>query len=781
MPIYVFPKAVSTLSTQSLDISSLCICMVQRISSISKQKVYKLVVTSLPSVHQQQYHHQHIVAPSRPSSPIIFDSNLLPTTGHTTHMIANALVSFFGKPDQPSVTIVQTEYSPPSILLPYMLPSSSSPLQQRQYPSRRYAHTTTVIKSKNSTMIFLIGGSTIEDDIPQSDIWKLDWNTRSWTNLEMRTNLYVPGLMGHVTIVLPRPLSTELLTCFGATHQHHAFSQECALFNADTLTWKPLKHRSPVMHPAPRIYASMISTNDTHAILYGGQSASSILLGDLWWLRLDDVNTTVNFIPLTHSIPRAGHNALMLSETRMLVHGGQCSESSGQNGTMIFDLDDQSSLFEFSNGNQHSRKRQLTLRSSVVENVAQISSRDGDGDTGISGGAIGGIIVAVIIALGVSIILFVFYQRRRRRQRTYDLHSRAVRFSLSTPPRPSESHTEQRSSIIQQPDSAKTRISHMSFGSEFGVGYGGADGSRSSISLPVNSKKTSTFGNVSTISVVVNSDGSNNHPNLLDSPSRQLYTNWVCETPMPAGTPMDNSNSNNTRNIDPRHTSLYINQSTLPDTTCHDQNENDTSNIDAKKGSSAAFERLRLSIFKPLDIASTTNENKNNTTADPSQHQEQISSSSSFQNQPISTNASGATTNDTEDSHGFNSEMDFNGNLTSRHLAVMNHRQSSATISSGSGFSSGLGGAGSVDDLNSTNSRPTSPRSIVAMAQQLQQQHRQMRQQHQQHSTYQLSQRELQSWEEARMSRLINPSMHRLITTSPSKTNNSHSQVPSLT
>ncbi|KAI8342311.1 hypothetical protein BC941DRAFT_509228 [Chlamydoabsidia padenii] len=708
----------------------------------------------------------------------IYPSSLLPTRGHTTHWIDNTLVSIFGKPNQPPITIVETQYSPPSVSIQ---PSSSS---SSSSPSRRYAHTTTLIhNNNNTTQLFLIGGSTIDDDQPQSDIWALDWLSKTWSKLAVQGDPFSSGLMGHVALAVYRSHSTHLLTCFGANH--HTYAQHCTLFNTKTMEWKRLTHHSS--SPTARIHASLIPANDTHAILYGGLSDTLTLLDDLWWVHVKEYDTSgITFTFLGHSIPRAGHVATMISEKLMLVKGGDDKD------TTIVDLE---SSYD---GNQRYHKRRLTLRS-ITEDVGQgapsstVTPDGNDGGTtnGISGGAIGGIVVAVFALVGI--ILFVFYQRRKRQQRNYDLHSRAARFSLSTPPRPSESYVERRSMAIQQPEAAKTRLSHMSFGSEFGVSASGlrtSFGSSTSLPQPVIKSKptmSSTMSSSSTSNLPASapplsiSTNNNNHPDLLDSPSRQLYTNWICETPVP---PVINPDIS----IDPRHTSMYINQSM---TRSDQEDDHDSGEDGTKKRSSIAFKRLRLSLFKPLDVSITE---YNDTTS------ASLDSAPSSNTPDDTTNATKRRSSmfgltkllnlgdrheqqkiyphlqvDPRDSLGsksvaslqwveFNNDMDFSGNLTPRQLAVMNHRQSCATLSSGSGF-----GSGYVED----HSRPTSPRSIITMAQQLQQHHRQHQQQQ-----HRLSQRELSTWDDTRLSRMITSPPHRLAIRDPTKSSSFPTLAP---
>lgn len=350
---------------------------------------------------------------------------------------------------------------------------------------------------------------------------------------------------------------------------------------------------------------------------------------------------------------------------------------------------------------------------------------------------------------------------------------------------------------------------------------------------------------------------------MLDSPSRQLYTNWVCETPVPpSAIAATTSEYNLSSALDPRHTSMYINQSTLQNSADHSHDENNDDDDDegaGKKRSSMAFKRLRLSIFKPLDIGPSITEQPGNASQQQQQAQHhhpsqtksglgRLSLSSTAIHDITGSNHQLATSSakrrssmfglsrflnigdstaggehDRNQSHDdgldqqkqqdqqqqqqqvypphhrhhyqtdaraslgsksvaslqwveFNYDMDFDSGLTSRQLAVMNHRQSVATISSSSGF-----GSASVDDI-SLGSKPTSPRNTLIMAQPQQQPSFYQRPHHpssSSSSSYRLGHRELQSWDDARMSRLGSPPpSHLLATRDPTKTNSFPTLAP---
>lgn len=524
---------------------------------------------------------------------IRFRSTSLPTLGHTVLWIDNAMVSFFGKPNQPPLTIIDMHHEQPSLLPPSPTFSLA--------PSNRYAHTTTTITTSHDmdSKVFLIGGSTIEDDTPQSDIWRLDWKSKVWVHVHS----FDQGIMGHVSIAVPHPQSMNILTCFGGDHRlQHGLVQYCTLFDTHALIWKRLDYASSSQVPLPRLHASMVSMNETHAVLYGGSSASSSLLGDLWWLHLDRLtDNIIDFTPLSHSIPRAGHVASMVTQSLMFVDGGcDSSQTLDDCNSATINLTAASTSFPWRHQKrqevQRSPTEDVTHGTTTISTMAATNTSGNESfASGIGGGAIGGIIVAVTLALGTGILLFVLYHRQRR-QRNYDLHSRATRFSLSTPSHPSESFA----SGIQEPSRAKTRHSQLSLDSDFGLIRAVDDRSSQRTSPSIISSTKLDRSNPY--------NKSHHQPIMLDSPSRQLYTNWVCETPVPPAAytathttskhtiAQSASHNNVTHIMDPRHTSTYVNQSAV------DHNEDGEDDNCGKKRSSTAFQRLRLSIFKPLDI-----------------------------------------------------------------------------------------------------------------------------------------------------------------------------------
>ncbi|SAM09400.1 hypothetical protein [Absidia glauca] len=662
------------------------------IASIGNQEVL------VHSMHSRQQRRQpSTTASSSPSTmhhhppSIRFRSTSLPTLGHTALWIDNALVSFFGKPNQPPLTIIDVHHEQHPLL-------PSSPTFSLA-PSNRYAHTTTTIITPHSmdSQIFLIGGSTIEDDTPQSDIWRLDWKSKVW----LHVHSFEQGIMGHVSLAVPQPQSMTILTCFGGDHRlQHGLVQHCTLFDTHTLIWKRLDYAPSSQVPLPRLHASMVSMNETHAALYGGSSANSSLLDDLWWIHLDGLaDNILTFTPLGHSIPRAGHVALMVTQSHMFVDGGCDSYVAFDDcNSATIDLTAAGASLPW----RH-RKRQLLKRSPTEDvtrgtstiSTAATATGDGSFASGIGGGAIGGIIVAVILALGAGILLLILYFRQRR-QRNYDLHSRAIRFSLSTPSHPSESFA----SGIQEPDRAKTRLSQLSLDSDFGLVRAADDRSSHRTSPSIISSTKLDKSNPYT--------KPHRQPMMLDSPSRQLYTNWVCETPIPPAAytaattnttrqviTQSASHNNVTHSMDPRHTSTYINQSAV------DHNEDGEDDNGGKKRSSTAFQRLRLSIFKPLDIGPLLFEHPHSqpTSNDddlPTTHTKQRSSM--FGLSKLLLNIGDGVTQQPTDhrpdpvtraSLGSRSVaslqwVEFNNDaesIRSRHLTVMNHQHRHSTVS----------------------------------------------------------------------------------------------------
>ncbi|KAI9308803.1 hypothetical protein BJ944DRAFT_259599 [Cunninghamella echinulata] len=687
-------------------------------------------------------------------------TSLLPIEGHTSHSINqnDLLISLFGKNETNQFDMI--------VFYNHNASFATFTFQPTTSPSKRYGHTS--IYNKNTNSVFLIGGNNLNHKTTLSDIWKLDWPTKQWIKLLNNIN----PIVGHTTILLPN--NNTLLTCFGANqHSHHLpqqFYNYCTLFNTHSLRYQSIKQPIPLL---PRIYSTMISVNTTHAFIYGGLSEKNELLNDMWWIDFHN-HKQLAFTFIGEAIPRAKHAAFFIPRDNILLIDGGQYIGSAMEETVVYNVNHLSNPSPI---NQHHHHHQIKPRSEPPSSST---------NSGLTGGAIGGMIIGIVLGIGLAIALFVLIQRKQRQQRTFDIHSRAARFSLSTPPRQSTSIMERRSTVIQSPEIAKTRLSRMSFGSDFRLSLNN-DQHQQSQNKRVQSTIIPSTSSASSLALP-------NHNSTFESPSRQLYTNWVCETPLPPTTITRNStflnNNNNNNNINPNHTSHILSNSSSSNDHHHHQqvpyhlsmqNTSTPSIIleDQKQQSSqnenTGIKKFRLSLFKTLDEPSYNSQQQQQPSSSTEHSSSQLGDTRATKRRSSLFGLSKLLNSHQEPKKeeqegiekklnqqeinrssiqkeiraslgsksvssiqwvGFNNDMDFSTNGSSPRLTVMNHRQSCTTISSSSGVLSGIisSNSSSLDDIDHNNNQ--SPRNT---------------------STYRLSQRELKSWEENRLSWIMTP------------------------
>ncbi|CAO3626002.1 unnamed protein product [Cunninghamella blakesleeana] len=738
------------------------------------------------TLHQKHYHqYQNNNNNNNNNMQII----TLPIKGHTLHKINNTLfISLFGKTtntttittERNDILLIHKEESSSIFTTSFLKPTTISPL-------KRYGHTSVLL---NNTIYVIGGASTVNPNTLFTEVWKLDWSTNIWIKLLDNIN----PIIGHSTILLSdnsnnnnssNSTTTTLLTCFGSNQSFHhlhnknspiQFYNYCTLFNIYSLQYKSINN-IPLQ---PRIYSTMVSVNNTHAIIYGGLSEKNHLLNDMWWVQLNNHMDDISFHFIDTFIPRAKHAALMISDDHLLINGGQYI-GSAMDETKIYNINDFNSHIKKNHQHQHHHKLHSRAEPFASNN----------NNNGLTGGAIVGMVVGILLAVAMAIILFIFIQRKHRQHRTYDIHSRAARFSLSTPPRQSASILERKSQNIQSPELARTRLSQMSFGSDFRLSINDQPKRQSNLIISSSPSSTSLPS--------ITPPSSQNHNTTLESPSRQLYTNWVCETPEPPAsitrnsTFVNNINNNHllssSKDHQPHPLSMCNNNNSTPSIILEENNNNNHNNKNIQNDNNDpnskniqndnnnnnnhhGKKRFTLNLFKNnLDDTSFQLQSSSATEASSYQlgdtqttkRRSSLFGLSKFLNLTETTNQEMEVNNNMKEDElynkdlnqlsiqkemraslgsksvssiqwvGFNNDMDFSTNRSSPRLAVMNPRHSYTTISNSSGILSGIASMNSSDDLPHHNQSPRNS------------------------SVYRLSQRELKSWDDNRLSLLITP------------------------
>ncbi|KAI8370595.1 uncharacterized protein BYT42DRAFT_617136 [Radiomyces spectabilis] len=319
----------------------------------------------------------------------------LPVSGQTAHWHKNALVSFFG------LQSYRAPAPPISINL-----TDPDPLNDRQ-PPLRYSHTSTQI---NDT-VYVIGGRSHQT--VYGDLWKMNW--KSWTLLD--NHLFPQGIFGHSALAYRH----WILSCFGSTQGHEQGG--CTWLDTRTLLSTTAKLSTTL---PPRTHATMTLVPGTHrAIVFGGRFGDTFL-DDVWELDLESPLATIGCKRVGSAPqPRAAHAAVAIDDTTIMFFGGQI---------LPLALADMHPLFwntATQSWGPSVKVRHFVTKRELESDLVQSQASNGDGDGGLSKGAIGGIVVGILGLLGLAIGFFVWSYQQRRQAR-YD-HSRAARFSLSPP------------------------------------------------------------------------------------------------------------------------------------------------------------------------------------------------------------------------------------------------------------------------------------------------------------------------------------------------------------
>ncbi|CAO3640397.1 unnamed protein product [Mucor hiemalis] len=338
-----------------------------------------------------------------------------PTTGHTSHIHvpSNSIISCFGLQQH-------NKASPP------IIPSPSSSFN-KTIPLGRHQHTSALINNH----LYIIGGKQVTTNAlieAQDMIWAYSFLNNSWSRIQSTTE----SMTGHSTVVYN---NRWLISCFG--QQHRELTNDCTWFDTISFNYKKITPSSITEWPNARLYASMISLPNNEYILFGGENKNSTIFDDVWKLKVNSSSFTMNWKKVDYKringydYRRSGHASTLIAENNIILYYG------GQNDPHSITVSDPIYL-------DISKMEWIETKNMKSDHVG-ITNRNGVelGDTngksileekhGLSGGAIGGIVISIIGVCAVGIGFFV-WKKRHSRQRNIHNKSRAARFSQSPTP-----------------------------------------------------------------------------------------------------------------------------------------------------------------------------------------------------------------------------------------------------------------------------------------------------------------------------------------------------------
>ncbi|KAF7721111.1 hypothetical protein EC973_005395 [Apophysomyces ossiformis] len=306
----------------------------------------------------------------------------LPRYGHTTHYHppSRTLVSLFGQPH-----VSHFNHTVPS----------------------RHAHTSAVVGKD-----FYVWGGFDEQHQPLNDIWKLAWPGDSWTRLGM-----TKPRGGHTMVQYHQ----WLLTCFGAIS--NSTDDLCTVFDTITLTTHHPTHSFyGTGSPTPRVHATMNQFNQT-AIVFGGQTDNGKLLDDAWQIDLSHLPDHLEWKPIGRApAVRSGHAGVFVRDTTLMFHGGVDGTSARAIDSLFLDVQTMTWL-------QPCVPKMFAVDDQGNNNQLRAEEVPTTATNTLAGGAIAGIVVAVVGSMVLAFGLLLVWTRRRRRQREEHRRSRNPRFS----------------------------------------------------------------------------------------------------------------------------------------------------------------------------------------------------------------------------------------------------------------------------------------------------------------------------------------------------------------
>ncbi len=182
-----------------------------------------------------------------------------------------------------------------------------------------------VYDDESDRMVIFSGWSETDpsNGVPYNDTWSYDYNSNTWTN---RSPVVLPsGRGGHC---MAYSKENDVIVMFGgsteAERANWAYMDDTWVYDLNANTWTNM---SPISHPSPRIYASMVYDDESDVfVLFGGVTSyvvDGFTTSHETWIYNLTANTWTDVTTGVH--PPARYNAGMTydsSNNRLLLGGG---------------------------------------------------------------------------------------------------------------------------------------------------------------------------------------------------------------------------------------------------------------------------------------------------------------------------------------------------------------------------------------------------------------------------------------------------------------------------
>ena len=182
--------------------------------------------------------------------------------------------------------------------------------------------------------VWIFGGEESNSEKYSNELLKLDLQERRWHNVTT-AGPQPSGRRDHTMTAVAN--GTRLLVFGGSSVPRVHGQSKCDdswIFNVLSAEWTQLTAGATGVWPNERIGHAMAAVSDTSVLLFGGQTGADYAgyaLDELWSLDVPSTNWMQLTAGATGAWPSArfGHAMVVVSDTRVLLFGGQTATGTG--------------------------------------------------------------------------------------------------------------------------------------------------------------------------------------------------------------------------------------------------------------------------------------------------------------------------------------------------------------------------------------------------------------------------------------------------------------------